>query len=94
MILTRDNPLLDARARENLDADGLIRPGVVVDEQTILASVLRTIEVARIDPKWASPVTSPTGYAVAALFYWVFCYSMSRYAKHMELRLSAGQEHR
>jgi len=56
--------------------------------------LLRTIEVARIDPKWATPVTSATGYAVAALFYWVFCYSMSRYAKHMELRLSAGRERR
>jgi len=54
--------------------------------------LLRTIEVARIDPIWATPVTSPTGYAVAALFYWVFCYSMSRYAKHIELRLSAGRE--
>ena len=54
--------------------------------------LLRTIEVARIDPKWATPVTSPTGYAVAALFYWVFCYAMARYARHMELRLSAGRE--
>ena len=53
---------------------------------------LRTIEVARIDPIWATPVTSPTGYAVAALFYWVFCYAMARYARHMELRLSAGRE--
>jgi hypothetical protein len=44
MILTRDNPLLEASARVNLDAEGLIRPGVVIDEQTILASVLRTIE--------------------------------------------------
>ena len=30
---------------------------------------LRTVEVARIDPKWATPVTSTTGYAVAAMFY-------------------------
>jgi general L-amino acid transport system permease protein len=52
--------------------------------------LLRTIEVARIDPKWATPGTSTTGYAVAALFYFVVCYSMSRYARHIELRLSAG----
>ena len=56
--------------------------------------LLKTIEAARIDPKWATPVTSPTGYAVAAIFYWVFCYSMSRYARHMEARLSAGRERR
>ena len=30
--------------------------------------LLRTIEVSRIDPKWATPVTSTTGYLVAALF--------------------------
>jgi general L-amino acid transport system permease protein len=53
---------------------------------------LRTVEVARIDPKWATPVTSTTGYAVAAIFYWVFCYAMSRYARAMEARLAAGDK--
>jgi general L-amino acid transport system permease protein len=52
--------------------------------------LLRTIEVARIDPKWATPVTSTTGYAVAAIFYLVFCYGMSRYARAMEARLAKG----
>ena len=51
---------------------------------------LRTVEVARIDPKWATPVTSTTGYAVAAIFYLIFCYAMSRYARAMEARLSQG----
>jgi general L-amino acid transport system permease protein len=50
--------------------------------------LLRTIEVARIDPKWATPVTSTTGYAVAAMFYLIFCYGMSRYARAMEARLA------
>jgi len=50
--------------------------------------LLRTIEVARIDPKWATPVTSTTGYAVAAIFYVVFCYGMSRYARATEARLA------
>jgi len=49
---------------------------------------LRTVEVARIDPKWATPVTSTTGYVVATLFYLVFCYGMSRYARAMEARLA------
>jgi general L-amino acid transport system permease protein len=52
--------------------------------------LLRTIEVALIDPKWATPVTSTTGYAVAAIFYLVFCYGMSRYARAMEARLAKG----
>ena len=53
---------------------------------------LRTVEVSRIDPKWATPVTSTTGYAVAAIFYLVFCYGMSRYARVMEARLAAGDK--
>ncbi len=52
--------------------------------------LLRTIEVARIDPKWATQVTSTTGYAVAAIFYLAFCYGMSRYARAMEARLAKG----
>ena len=52
--------------------------------------LLRTIEVARIDPKWASPVISTTGYVVAAIFYLVFCYGMSRYARATEARLARG----
>jgi general L-amino acid transport system permease protein len=54
---------------------------------------LRTVEVARIDPKWATPVTSTTGYAVAALFYLAFCYAMSRYARAMEARLARAGRH-
>lgn len=53
--------------------------------------LLRTIESARIDPKWATPVTSATGYAFAAIFYFTFCYGMSRYAKFTETRLARGE---
>ena len=53
---------------------------------------LRTVEVSRIDPKWAAPNTSPTGYAVAAIFYFVFCYAMSRYARATEERLAKGEK--
>jgi general L-amino acid transport system permease protein len=51
---------------------------------------LKTIEVARVDPKWATPVTSATGYAFAAIFYLAFCYSMSRYARGVERRLDVS----
>jgi general L-amino acid transport system permease protein len=57
-----------------------------------LFDLLKTIEVARIDPKWAAPTTSSTGYAVAALFYFVFCYGMSRYARATEMRLAKGDK--
>ena len=49
---------------------------------------LRTIEAARADPKWAAPTTIVTGYAFAALFYFVCCYGMSRYAQNVEARLT------
>ena len=49
---------------------------------------LRTIEAARGDPHWITPVTSVTGYAFAALFYFVCCYGMSRYAQNVEARLA------
>jgi general L-amino acid transport system permease protein len=49
---------------------------------------LRTVEVARGDQKWASPITSLTGYAFAAMFYFVCCYAMSRYAQRVEARLA------
>ena len=55
--------------------------------------LLKTIEVSRIDPKWAAPTTSTTGYVFAAVFYFVCCYMMSRYAKNMEARL-ARSDHR
>jgi general L-amino acid transport system permease protein len=51
---------------------------------------LRTIEAARIDPKWATPVTSTTGYAFAAIFYFLCCWMMSRYAVSVEKRLATG----
>jgi general L-amino acid transport system permease protein len=54
--------------------------------------LLKTIEAARIDPKWAAPSTSPTGYAFAAIFYFTCCYLMSRYARNMEARLETSHK--
>jgi general L-amino acid transport system permease protein len=53
-----------------------------------LFDFLKTIEAARIDPKWAAPTTSATGYMFAAIFYFICCYLMSRYAKATEERLA------
>jgi general L-amino acid transport system permease protein len=52
---------------------------------------LRTIEAARADPKWAAPNIPVTGYAFAALFYFICCYGMSRYAQSVEARLTRGR---
>jgi general L-amino acid transport system permease protein len=56
-----------------------------------LFDLVKTIEAARIDPIWAAPTVSYTGYAFAFLFYWIFCFGMSRYSLFVERRLAAGQ---
>jgi general L-amino acid transport system permease protein len=53
---------------------------------------LKTIEAARADPTWATPVTSATGYAFAAIFYLIFCYGLSRYSRMIETRLARGDK--
>jgi general L-amino acid transport system permease protein len=54
---------------------------------------LRTIETARADPNWATPTVAPTGYVFAALFYFICCYGMSRYARSVETRLRRASRH-
>jgi general L-amino acid transport system permease protein len=53
---------------------------------------LKAIETARIDPQWAAPTVSPTGYAFAAIVYFIFCYGMASYARATERRLSAADK--
>jgi general L-amino acid transport system permease protein len=72
---------------------GIVNTFIGLFKDTTLVAVvgifdfLRTIESARLDPTWAGPTISATGYAFAALFYFVFCFGMSRYALHVEHRL-------
>ena len=81
----------------------LVIPGIVNNfiglfkDTTLVASVgmvdfLAAIDNAFKDPAWSGPTLLPTGYAFAALFYFVFCYAMSRYSRAMERRLAAGRE--
>ena len=51
---------------------------------------LSAVETARIDPQWAAPTVSATGYAFAAMVYFVFCFGMSRYGSFTEKHLSRG----
>jgi general L-amino acid transport system permease protein len=59
-----------------------------------LFDLLGIIQLSFTDTKWATPTTSHTGYAFAALIFWIFCYGMSRYSVFMEQRLSAGEHKR
>ena len=38
-----------------------------------------------------SPTTAQTGYITAAVIFWIFCFSMSRYARYWERRLDTGR---
>jgi general L-amino acid transport system permease protein len=65
-------------------------------DTTLVATVgifdfLRTIDSARLDPVWAGPTITPTGYIFAAIFYFLFCFGMSRYSLFVERRLATGR---
>ncbi|MEM7300374.1 MAG: amino acid ABC transporter permease [Pseudomonadota bacterium] len=57
-----------------------------------LFDFLGMIQSSYTDASWASPVQSLTGYLFAAVVYWFFCFSMSRYSIFMERRLDTGHK--
>ena len=54
--------------------------------------LLGMIQSSRTDPKWFAPSTVTTGYLFAAIIYFAFCFSMSRYSQWMERRLNTGHK--
>lgn len=57
-----------------------------------LYDFLGQIQASYSDPAWSSPVQSLTGYFFAAIVYFIFCFSMSRYSMYMERRLDTGHK--
>ncbi len=57
-----------------------------------LFDLLGMIQLSFTDAKWSTPVTSHTGYLFAAIFYFIFCFGMSRYSIYMEERLHTGHK--
>jgi len=53
--------------------------------------LLGMIQSGTSDSHWATPNTAFTGYLFCGAIFWLFCFSMSRYARHMEGVLSAGE---
>ena len=81
----------------------IVIPGIVntfiglFKDTTLVAIVgifdfLRTVDTARLDPEWAGPNITTTGYIFAALFYFVFCFGMSRYSQGIETELARGRK--
>lgn len=77
---------------------GIVNTFIGLFKDTTLVTIvgifdfLRTVEATLIDPTWATPTTRSTGYAFAAIFYFLCCWGMSRYSIAVEKRLAAGQK--
>lgn len=57
-----------------------------------LFDLLKAIEATLVDPTWATPTTRNSGYAFAAIFYFICCWGMSRYSLAIEQRLATGHK--
>jgi general L-amino acid transport system permease protein len=57
-----------------------------------IIDLLSTVQSSGTDARWASPTTMNSGYLVAALIYFTFCFTMSRYSQYTERRLNTGHK--
>lgn len=79
---------------------GIVNSFISLFKDTTLVLIIGLFDLLGIvkasfgDAKWASPQTSATGFFVAALMFWVFCFSMSRYSLFIERRLQTGHKRR
>jgi len=77
---------------------GIVNSFIALFKDTTLVAIvgifdfLRAVDTQRLDPAWAGPSISATGYIFAAAFYFVFCFAMSRYSQMMERRHAAGRK--
>ena len=77
---------------------GIVNSFISLFKDTTLVSIVGLFDLLNIvtttsnDAKWASPQTGATGYFSAALIFWIFCFSMSRYSIFIERRLNTGHK--
>lgn len=57
-----------------------------------LADLLGQVRRGFSDQTWATEQTPATGLVFAAMVYWLFCFSMSRYSVSVERRLDTGHK--
>jgi len=81
----------------------LVIPGIVNNfvglfmDTTLISVVgvtdfLEAMNNAIKDPVWAGPTIMVTGYVFAGIFYFCFCYGMTRYSAHVERILAKGRK--
>ena len=54
-----------------------------------LFDLLGMVQSAAADPAWLSQGVSATGYFFTALFFWMFCFTFSRYSLRLEKKMAA-----
>ncbi|MGJ3264054.1 MAG: amino acid ABC transporter permease [Salinarimonas sp.] len=76
---------------------GIVNTFIGLFKDTTLVSIvgifdlIRTVESARVDPVWSAPSVNYSGYAFAAIFYFLCCWGMSWYSQSVERRLAASE---
>ncbi|RWR01581.1 amino acid ABC transporter permease [[Pantoea] beijingensis] len=74
---------------------GLVNTIIALFKDTSLVIIIglfdlfSSVQQATVDPEWLGMSTE--GYVFAALTYWVFCFSMSRYSQYLEKRFHTGR---
>ncbi|PLR45504.1 amino acid ABC transporter permease [Chimaeribacter arupi] len=74
---------------------GLVNTIIALFKDTSLVIIIglfdlfSSVQQATVDPMWLGMSTE--GYVFAALVYWIFCFSMSRYSQHLERRFHTGR---
>lgn len=58
-----------------------------------LSDLLGMVQSASADLGWLGRGVTATGYVFAALFFWVFCFAMSRYSAHLEAKYGTPGVH-
>ncbi|GGK54366.1 amino acid ABC transporter permease [Salinarimonas ramus] len=77
---------------------GIVNTFIGLFKDTTLVSIvgifdlIRTVESARVDPVWSAPSVNYSGYAFAAIFYFLCCWGMSWYSQSVERRLAASEK--
>ena len=57
-----------------------------------LLDLLNSVQTATTNPEWSIKSVPYTGYAFVALVFWVHCYGMAWYSRHLEEKLHTGHK--
>ena len=56
-----------------------------------LYDLLGMVQIGASDAEWLSPGVSATGYLFVAVFFWICCFSLSRYSAYLERRAGSHE---